>query len=205
MEVILKFEPLSGEIFKMTCLLECRSILDSARRLINSCSFCPSAHQPFFPDDVTYTFSYLFISQQMINTWCDACNLWRHPIAAYLANNASEIFVLRSTFVVTDKCYLQMVICDKKSRLWSYAAHFARRLIKSCSFCSSISRGFPKRPIQLAINLFCSKSVLCQSIPGVKQVVCVVVQSPFASQTILVWFSLPGRAPLSQTRNASLG
>ena len=42
-----------------------------------------------------------------------------------------------------EKCFLQMLIYNKKSRLWSDAAQNARCLIKTCSFYSSIIRVFP--------------------------------------------------------------
>ena len=35
-----------------------------------------------------------------------------------------------------EKCFLQMLICDKKSRLWSDATENAQRLTKACSFLS---------------------------------------------------------------------
>ena len=42
-----------------------------------------------------------------------------------------------------EKCFLQMLIRDKKSRLWSNAAQNVLHLIRSCPFCSSISCFFP--------------------------------------------------------------
>ena len=43
-----------------------------------------------------------------------------------------------------ENCFLQMLICDKKSSLWSDATQNAWRLIRACSFCPSISHGFPR-------------------------------------------------------------
>ena len=41
-----------------------------------------------------------------------------------------------------EKCFLQMLIWDKKSRIWSDAANDTLRLIRACSFCPYISRFF---------------------------------------------------------------
>ena len=44
---------------------------------------------------------------------------------------------------MVEKCFLPILICDKKLMLLSDAAQNACHLIRACSFCPTISCAFP--------------------------------------------------------------
>ena len=75
----------------------------------------------------------------------DKPGLWKRKHCFHRAAFSIHVYIHRFFSKLCGKreqCFLQMLICDQNSRLWSVAAQSPRRQIRSWSFCPSINRVF---------------------------------------------------------------